>query len=155
VGTSDINQTLLALLDNQVARTEAAFADLPEAAFDRTPGGDCNSIAAITRHLVMLRRFQLGLLGSPLAQRIADPESLSGLDASMAALTEATALLRTALAEHDPGDWHVVSDPPRPGPWAEDPTLTRFTRPFNDFVNHLGAIRAIRRILECPAANTQ
>ena len=152
-----INQTLLAVVDNQVVRTDAVFEDLREDVFRFEPGGDCNSILGIGRHLLMLRRFQMVLLQSPLAERVEDPEAVEGMDELKSKLASATDLLRTAISEHDPEDWHA--DPPagapRPGPWSDEPTLQRFVRPLNDFANHLGAIRAIRRSQGNPAERTQ
>jgi hypothetical protein len=155
--TSDhpINRTLLTLLENQVRRTEAALEDLDESIFDRTPGGDCKTICQIGQHLVMLRRFQLSLLQSPLVDRIPDPDSISSLGQLRSALAEAAGALHEAITEHDPEDWYARPDTPREGLWGDEPTLHRLSRPFNDFVNHLGAIRAIRRILGNGAERTQ
>ena len=150
-----INQALLTLLDNQMTRTEAVFEGLAAELFDVDPGGDCNSIRAICNHLVGLRRFQLTLLESPLAAQVDEPAPDDAPDAVLARLTAAAALVRRAIASHDPADWYAAPGKKRDGFWADDPTLLRFTRPFNDFTSHLGAIRAIRRILGHPAARTQ
>ena len=152
-----INQTLLAVVDNQIVRTNAALEDLRDDVSRFEPGGDCNSILGIGRHLLMLRRFQMILLQSPLADRVDDPDAVNSIDELKSKLATATDLLRTAISEHDPEDWQA--DPsagaPRPGPWSDEPTLQRFVRPLNDFANHLGAIRAIRRSQGNPAERTQ
>ncbi len=152
-----INRTLLAVVDNQIARTDAVFEDLREDVFRFEPGGDCHSIIEVGRHLLMLRRFQMMLLQSPLAERVDDPDAADGMDELRSKLASATDLLRIAISEHDPEDWQA--DPPagapRPGPWSDEPTLQRFVRPLNDFANHLGAIRAIRRSQGNPAERTQ
>ena len=152
-----INQTLLAVVDNQIVRTDAALEDLRDDVSRFEPGGDCHSIIGIGRHLLMLRRFQMILLQSPLADRVDDPDTVDGIDELKSKLATATDLLRTAISEHDPEDWQA--DPsagaPRPGPWSDEPTLQRFVRPLNDFANHLGAIRAIRRSQGNPAERTQ
>lgn len=150
-----INRCLLVILENQVARTKAALCDLPEDLYDAAPGGDCKSIRAIGAHLILLRRFQLTLLDSPLADRVAEPNSATNPKDLLRALEEAAELVRQAITAHDPEDWLALPDPPRDGKWGEDPTLLRVTRPLNDFVNHLGAIRAIRRIHGKPADRTQ
>ena len=152
-----INQTLLAVVDNQIVRTDAALEDLRDDVFRAEPGGNCNSILGIGRHLLMLRRFQIILLQSPLAERVDDPDTVDGMDELKSKLATATELLRTAISEHEPEDWHAdpSSDAPRPGPWSDEPTLQRFVRPLNDFANHLGAIRAIRRSRGNPAERTQ
>ena len=67
----------------------------------------------------------------------------------------AASLLREAIETHDPEDWYTVPATPREGRWGEEPTIMRFVRPFNDFTNHLGSIRAIRRILGHPNERTQ
>ena len=150
-----INRTLLAILDNQVARTACAFAGLNDQVYRREPGGDCKSIAQIGAHLVHLRRFQLTLLGSPLADEVADPQTAGAMANLLDKLEQATRLFRQAIEDHDPDDWFCVPDPPRQGRWGDEPTLVRISRPLNDLTNHLGAIRAIRRILGELAAETQ
>ena len=150
-----INQTLITLLDNQVARTRAALEDLGGDVFTSEPGGDCNSILGIGLHLVTLRRFQLGLLESPLAGQVDVPEACETVDELRQVLDDAADLVREALAHHDPDDWYRAPDPPRDGKWGDEPTIMRFVRPFNDFTNHLGSIRAIRRMCGDPAPRTQ
>ncbi len=155
MATDSIADALLAILDNQIRRTAAALADLPDGVYAADPGGDCNSIAAIGAHLVMLRKFQLSLLGSDKAAQVAtDPMPTTATE-----LTERLAvgadLVRQAIVQHDRADWLVPPTEPRDGPWADEPTLQRLVRPINDFTNHLGAIRAIRRILGCPAEGVQ
>ncbi len=152
-----INRTLLTVLANQIVRTEAVFEDLHDDVFRAEPGGDCNSILEIGRHMLMLRRFQMNLLGSSLAGRVDDPEGVEGIDDLLAKLASAADLLRQAIGEHDPEDWYAdpPSDKPRPGHWPNDPTMERFVRPLNDFTNHLGSVRAIRRTLGNPIERTQ
>ena len=152
-----INRTLLTVLANQIVRTEAAFEDLGDDVFRTEPGGDCKSILEIGRHMLMLRRFQMTLLGSSLAERVVDPDGVERIDDLLAKLASAADLLGQAIGEHDPEDWYAAPPPdqPRPGHWPDDPTIERFVRPFNDFTNHLGAIRAIRRSLGNPIERTQ
>lgn len=150
-----VNATLLALLDNQCARTEAAFEGLRDDVFTAEPGHNCNSIRAIAHHLIKLRRFQLMLLESPAAASIADPDGLHDQSAVLAALHDATERFRTAVAEHDGDDWTVVPATPRAGKWGDEATLVRVIRPLNDFTNHLGSIRAIRRMMGNPNDRTQ
>ncbi|MHC5023247.1 MAG: DinB family protein [Planctomycetota bacterium] len=154
-----INRTLLTLLDNQIRRMHAALDDLPPDAIDAAPGGDCNSIRGIMAHLVNLRWFQLTLLESPLASSVhrlepGDEQALTPEDLRTR-LLDATELLREAVGTHDPDDWYRVPEHPREGLWGDLPTIVRLMRPLNDFTNHLGGIRAIRRIAGCPAERTQ
>lgn len=150
-----INRTLLTVLENQVSRTTFAFEGLNEAVLDTPPGNDCKSIRGIIVHLIHLRRFQLTLLESPLVQKVADPQDSSVLADLVAQLEKATVNLQEAISIHDPDDWYRTPEIPREGPWGEDPTIIRFVRPLNDFTNHLGSIRAIRRIMGNPAERTQ
>lgn len=150
-----ISTALIALLENQRHRTVAALEDLPDAAWRATPGGDCNPIAGIGRHLVRLRRFQLDLLGSPRAAQVGGLDDTCSLEAVRDALAAAHDELRAAIAEHDATDWIAVPTTPREGPWGDECTLARFARPFNDYTNHLGAIRAVRRVLACGVDRTQ
>ncbi len=148
-------QVLLAILANQIARTDASLEGLDQANLDVIPGGDCQSIRGILRHLLELRGFQLFLLQSPLQRHMPEITASANLEEITQVLAQANELVRTAVESHDPKDWFVTPPEPRPGPWATDPTLIRFSRPLNDFTNHLGAIRAIRRMLGNPAARTQ
>lgn len=141
-----IARTLLAVVDNQVARTDAALEGLDDAVARTDPGGGCNTILGIGRHLVGLRRFQLMMLGSPRAADIADPSTIDDLHDLRTRLDDATAILRAAVETHDPDDWFHVPSPARDGKWGDEPTIHRLVRPLNDFTNHLGGIRAIRRI---------
>ena len=150
-----INRTLLTVLDNQVSRTSYALDGLSDAVFDATAGSDCKSIRDIVVHLIQLRRFQLTLLESPLAGEVADSQRSSSLTDMVMQLEMATTKFREAIAMHDPHDWYETPDNPREGPWGEDPTIVRLVRPLNDFTNHLGSIRAIRRIMGSPAEQTQ
>jgi hypothetical protein len=157
-GMSDvhpINRALLTVLDNQIARTEAAFEGLEERTYLAEPGGECNSIQRIARHLVLLRRFQMQLLESPLAERVVFPEKLEPMGAMLQKIRDATELVREAVLACDPDDWYASPATPREGRWGDEPTIQRFIRPFNDFTNHLGAIRAIRRILGNPNERVQ
>lgn len=152
-----INQTLLTILDNQIARTDATFQGLRDDVFAAEPGGDCNSILDIGRHLLGLRRFGLSLLQSPFQEQIDDPDSVVDLNDLLTKLASATDLLAKAITDHDPEDWYKQPpvEEPRPGMWGDEATILRLVRPLNDFTNHLGAIRAIRRIQNNPAERTQ
>ena len=150
-----INQTLLTVLDNQIARTHAAFAGLDEATLDADPGRDCNSIRRIGRHLVALRRFQMELLSCDGAERVDVPERVDSVEDLLARLDHAARHVRSAIAEHDPDDWYAVPDVPRAGKWGNEPTILRVVRPLNDFTNHLGAVRVIRRLCGNPTDQTQ
>ena len=153
-----INRTLLTLLENQVTRTDAAFDGLDDECVDADPGGDCNTIRKIASHLLFLRRFQLMLLGSPHESKVVDEANITTFDELREHLGAATELVAAALREHDPDDWHrepTETDAERPGPWADKPTLVRLVKPMNDFTNHLGSIRAIRRLQGRPAERTQ
>ena len=150
-----ISRTLLTVLENQAARTDKALEGLRSDVFDASPGGDCNSIRGIGAHLLQLRKFQLTLLGSPLAGEVAQPDSVQSPETLAAKLAEAVDLVRQAITEHDPDDWFHKPDSPRRGPWPDDPTIERVSRPLNDFTSHLGGIRVIRRMLGNPAEGTQ
>jgi len=150
-----VNQALITLLDNQASRTTAAFEGLGIESFDACPGKDCNAIRQIGEHLLKLRGFQLKLLHSPLKDKMPSADNITDMADLLARLDAATALVRQAIAEHDSADWYHVPEQPREGRWGDECTLSRLTRPFNDFTNHLGAIRAIRRILGEPAPNVQ
>ena len=150
-----VNRTLLAILDNQERRTAFAFEALPDAVYNADPGGGCNSIRKIGEHLIRLRQFQLMLLGSPLAERVPSVDAGETVELLLEALATGTDLVRQAIARHDPMDWYEVPATPREGRWGEDPTIERFVRPFNDFTNHLGAVRAIRRMLGAGADRVQ
>ena len=152
--TEAIRDALLAVLDNQATRTEAAFEDLSEEVFRARPGGTCNSILEITRHLVGLRIFQQRLLGHAQAGET-EPKSLDSQAGLLEALGHEHARLREAVAGHPADDWCTRPAAPREGPWGDEPTLNRVVRPLNDFANHLGAVRAIRRIMDSPAERTQ
>ena len=146
---------ILALLDNQVNRTVAAFEGLSDAELGFFGGGDCQSIRGIAAHLLELREFQLFLLESPLAGSLPKLGAEADLAAIMKALGEAERLVRKAVIEHDPTDWFTPPTSPRTGPWSQEPTIVRVIRPMNDFTNHLGAVRAMRRMAGNPAARTQ
>jgi hypothetical protein len=150
-----MNRALLTLLENQVQRTAAALDGLPETLLTQRPGGDCKTILEIARHLWDLRRFQLRILEHPAAERLGDSKAAANMADLRAGLNAGADAVRAALEQHDPQDWYATPAQPRQGLWGELPTLLRFCRPFNDFVNHLGSIRAIRRILGSPADKTQ
>ena len=153
MSTPPINRTLLTLLDNQVERTEAAFEELGAETAVEEPGHDCKPIIEISRHLLELRRFQLELLESTLAKDV--PAPASTVAEMVERLAAAANLVRRAITEHDPDDWYATPATPRDGLWGELPTIVRFSRPFNDFTNHLGSVRAIRRQFGDPASRTQ
>jgi alpha-amylase/alpha-mannosidase (GH57 family) len=70
-------------------------------------------------------------------------------------LDASTDVISEAIRTHDPEDWMRTPRVPREGMWGDEPTLFRFVRPLNDVTNHLGAIRALRRIDGNPADRTQ
>lgn len=149
-----INQTLLHLLDNQISRTRFAFESINEQVFNRDPGNGCNSIRLIGEHLIALRAFQLLLLQSDLAKQMPSHD-VGSVDELVRKLDQATALVRQAIEAHDPEDWYAKPTEPREGPWADLPTLLRLVRPINDFTNHLGSIRTLRRMFGDPVDQTQ
>ena len=152
--TNQIAQTLLALLDNQIKRTEAVFEGMTAEMFCGEPGGSCNSILGISRHLVGLRIFQQTFLGISKASK-PDPKAVVSLEKLLSVLSQEDRALREAIEHYPADDWFATSLSPREGRWGDEPTIQRFARPFNDFTNHLGAIRALRRIMNCPAERTQ
>ncbi len=95
------------------------------------------------------------MLSCPGAERIDVPERVASLEDLIARLDDATRHVRSAIAEHDPDDWYAVPDTPRAGKWGNEPTIVRVVRPVNDFTNHLGAVRAIRRLCGNPIDRTQ
>ena len=149
-----INRTLIHLLENQHDRTRCALEGLCEADYTREVDGDCNNIQAIGEHLIELRGFQLFLLGSDLGKQLPE-KSAASVEELQRKLDQAMSLVCKAVESHDPDDWHAEPTEPREGPWAELPTLIRFVRPINDFTNHLGGIRVLRRIFGNPAEKTQ
>jgi len=156
IGLHPVSATLLALLGNQRERTAAAFDHLRDDVFIATPGHDCKSIQEITRHLIDLRRFQLTLLGQDeTAKQIPDSSAYDDRTALLNVLEDAAVRVHSAITMHDGEDWFVRPATPRRGKWGDEPTLHRVIRPLNDFSNHLGAVRAIRRLLGHPADRTQ
>ncbi len=149
-----INHTLLDLLQNQQDRTRYALEDLNPDVFNRDPGNDCNSIRLIGEHLIALRAFQLLLLQSDLAKQMPSHDVVT-VDELVQKLDQATALVKQAIETHDPDDWHAEPTDQREGPWADLPTLLRLVRPINDFTNHLGSIRTLRRMFGDPVEQTQ
>lgn len=149
------NQALITILENQMARTEIAFEGLAAETYSAEPGGDCNSLERIGEHLIRLRQFQLMMLESPLTEQVPSLSESGSVEELLPALKKAAELVHRAIKNHDPEDWYQVPNPPREGKWGEDPTIIRFTRPLNDFTNHLGAVRAIRRIFSCGVEQTQ
>ena len=149
------NQVLITILENQMVRTEIAFEGLATETYRAEPGGDCNSLERIGKHLISLRQFQLMLLESPLAEQVPSLIASGSVEELLPALKKAAELVHKAIVQHDPEDWYRVPEPPREGKWGEDPTIIRFARPFNDFTNHLGGVRAIRRIFSCGVEQTQ
>lgn len=154
-----IAQTLTVLLDNQRSRTAAAFEGMTDDTFTGTvvgvEGHDCHTIQQIGRHLVGLRGFGLKLLESPLAAQMPPTAAAESPAQCAERIEQASALLAEAIAGYDNDLWLTAPDEPREGLWGDEPTLQRLTRPFNDFINHLGAVRAIRRLQGNAAENTQ
>lgn len=149
------NQALITILENQKVRTAAAFEELSAEVYEVEPGGDCNSIRRIGEHLINLRRFQLTMLESSLAEEIPSADEAATLAGLLSALEKGASLLGQAIQDHEPEDWYHVPDPPRDGKWGDEATIIRFTRPFNDFTNHLGGVRVIRRIHGSGVERTQ
>ncbi len=150
-----INATLLTLLGNQVSRTAASLENLDEKTYTAEPGHDCKPIRNIGGRLFMLRGFMLRILESPLLEQMPEEGPLTTIDELRDKLDAAAQLLHKAIAAHDPVDWTLKPHAPRQGPWGDEPTLDRLVRPFNDFTNHLGSIRALRRSMSDPAEQTQ
>jgi len=149
-------RTLTTILDNQLSRTRHAIGGTPDEFFHAQPGGGCNSIANICGHLVRLHAFQMMLIGSPLADETPSKEGVKDASDAVERLMASGALLRRAIEEASEADWHVVLDPPPlPEKWVGETQLERMCKPFNDYVNHLGGIRAIRRIMGSPVETTQ
>lgn len=146
---------LCVVLDNQIARMHAALEDLPQEAYDAEQPNDCNSIRAIGAHLIGLCRFQLGILESGLIESIPDNHAAMTPAQLRELLGASMHQVRRAIADHDPEDWLRTPEVPRQGTWGDEPTAIRLSRPFNDMVNHLGAIRALRRIMGVPNDRTQ
>ncbi|MEZ6242200.1 MAG: DinB family protein [Phycisphaerales bacterium] len=153
--SDQIAATLLVLLDNQLARARAALERLPQEVFEATQAGGCNSIREIGAHLLDLQRGQLLMLGSARRENVPAREVGTTPAELLAALETGLAEVRAAILEHDASDWFRQTDEPRPGKWGDEPTLHRLVRPLNDFVNHLGAIRALRRQQGSGAERTQ
>jgi hypothetical protein len=150
-----IARVLRTVLANQISRTEAVLEDLDEDTFARESGADCNSIRDIGCHLIKLRRFQLHILESPQVAEIDVPDALASVAALREQLDAAAAMVDDAIAQHDVDDWYAAPSTPREGPWGDEPTIDRFVRPLNDFTNHLGSMRALRRLAGAPADRTQ
>lgn len=149
-----INETLLVLLENQRSRTEAALEGLEQSSFIAKRKGECNSIRDIGRHMLKIRAFQLSILDeSP--DDIDTTAACETPEALRAALDASADVLSKAIRTHEPEDWMRVPRTPREGNWGDEPTLFRLVRPLNDVTNHLGAIRALRRIDGNPATRTQ
>ena len=143
-------QTLVAIVDNQAARTVAALRGLREDVFTASPGGQTRSIFAIGRHLLSLRKMQLNILGSPLVGQMPDADSISSIGQLRRALASGAKLLKQAILEYNPANWCRKPLRPRKGVWGDQPTIVRLTRPLNDFTSHLGDIRTIRSIFGNP-----
>ena len=148
-----VAKTLTCLLANQSKRREHALKDLTEDVMMQSPGGDCKSIYQILGHIVGLYHFQMKLLGES-DDSMPNPDNLKTLDEINLALADAERIIVDAINRHDPEDWFSMPEVEREGPWSDEPTLVRVSRPINDVTNHLGGIRAIRRILGCPATTS-
>ena len=149
-------QTLAVLLDNQRSRTRHALAALPPELFTRDPGGEANTIRTICEHMIRLHTFQMMLIGSPLADGAPSNEGVITVDEAIGRLMEGSERLERAIDDVPEEDWlRTFSPPPMKDKWPNDPQLVRLARPFNDYSNHLGAIRAIRRVFGSPAETTQ
>ena len=149
-------QTLSVLLDNQRSRTRHALMDLPQDVFTKDPGNGCNCIRDICAHMVRLHAFQMMLIGSPFADEAPSKDGIETVEDALDRLEKGSALLERAIGDVPEGDWlRVLSPPPLEEKWPTEAQLARMGKPFNDFTNHIGSIRAIRRILGCPIESTQ
>ena len=99
------NQVLITILENQMVRTEIAFEGLATETYSAEPGGDCNSLERIGKHLISLRQFQLMLLESPLAERVPSLIASGSVEELLPALKKAAELVHKAIVQHDPEDW--------------------------------------------------
>lgn len=145
--------TMQALLNNQADRTRAALDGMDDALLDRDPGGGCMTIRENLRHMVNLIAMQLSMMDQPADAVWAASESRTVADYTRA-LEQGIKALGEAFARHDPEDWFARPATPRDGYWGDEPTLHRLSRPFNDYVNHLGAIRIVRKQFASPATKT-
>lgn len=152
-----IAQTLIIMLDNQRRRTHAAFEDMKPDTFMASPcaDSDCHTIQQIGRHLVGLRGFGLLILESPLAEKMPPTDAADSPAQCADRIETASALLAEAIEQYNADDWLTPPPSPREGKWGDEATLLRLMRPLNDLTNHLGAVRAIRRMTGDPAEHTQ
>ena len=149
-------QTLAVLLDNQRSRTRHALAGLPEELFTKDPGGGCNPVRDICAHMVRLHAFQMMLIGSRFADEAPSMDGIESVDDALDRLAKGSELLERAIGDVPEGDWlRVLSPPPLEEKWPTEAQLARLSKPFNDYTNHLGSIRSIRRLLSSPAETTQ
>ena len=145
-----VARALVAIVDNQVARTVAALRGLREDVFLAAPGGQTRSVLEIGRHLLSLRKIQLSVLGSALVEQMPDAGPISSVDGLRRGLASAARLLKRAIQDHDSADWCRKPARRRRGMWGDQPTVVRLVRPLNDFTSHLGDIRTLRGILGNP-----
>ena len=149
-------QTLSILLENQRSRTRHALTGLSSELYTKDPGEGVNTIRAVCEHMIMLHRFQMMLIGSPLADGAPESEGVVTVDDAIGRLMEGSERLERAIDDVPEEHWlQVFSPPPMEEKWPNDPQLVRLSRPFNDYSNHLGSIRTIRRLLGSPAETTQ
>lgn len=149
-------QTLSILLENQRTRTRHALSGLPAELFTKDPGDGVNTIRAICEHMISLHRFQMMLIGSPLANDAPQSDGVVTVDDAIGRLMEGSERLERAIDDMPEEHWlEVFSPPPMEKKWPNDPQLVRLSRPFNDYSNHLGSIRTIRRLFGSPAEMTQ
>ena len=143
-------EVFVRILENQVARTDAALRGLRADVFTAAPGGQTRSIREVGKHLLYLRRIQLKMLAPQQVSRMPIADTITSVTDLRKALATAATLLIEAVFAHGPADWRRKPRRCRPGPWGDQPTIVRFARPLNDFTSHLGDIRTIRSILGNP-----
>ena len=140
-----MTQVLLAIVDNQSARTAAALKGLREDMFAAaTPDGG-RSIRETGRHLFALRRMQLKALRPAALARLPHLDPVASV-ADLESKLDATAqLVREAIAAS--ADRDLLA--PCAGHRAET-RLDRLVVRLNDYTNHLGDIRTLRRLMGNP-----
>ncbi len=145
-------RVLLAIVDNQRARTGAALRGLREDVFKAEPADGGRSIREIGRHLFALRRMQLNVLKRRSVEELLQLDPVTSVSDLRRKLSAAAKAVRDTIAEQTCSD--LLTPYPRgrtsrPG----ETKLDRLAVRLNDFTNHIGAIRAMRRVLGNPVNN--
>jgi hypothetical protein len=141
---------LLAIVDNQTARTKAALAGLREETFRTRPAGAARSISEIGRHMLSLRRMQVKVLAPALATQVPDPGSFTSIAELRRCLDAAAKLVKLAVLECGTNRWSDTQKAQGSGQRSKRPTIARFVQPMNDFTSHIGDVRTLRAILGNP-----